>query len=193
MVHDCVASLRDQVDGIVVVANNGYGAGDLPAGVTVAHDPGPSRNISRWWNLGLDAIEDLDWGRWNVLVVNDDVVMGPGSVAVLASTLRAVEAALAFSGSKKRTLSRDDSERITGWCFMLRGESGLRADERMEWWYGDNDLDWRARREGGSVTVPGVGHVHRDPNGYTNRVPDLAVQTVRDREVFRAKWGRLPH
>lgn len=191
MLHDCIASLRDQVNGIIVVANNGYTGEDLPESVAVAHDRDPDRNISRWWNLGLEHATPLRVKSWNVLIVNDDVVMHPGSVAVLASGLREHDAGLAFPGPETRDVRERD--RITGWCFMLRGEDGLRADTGMRWWYGDNDLDWRARDLGPVVMVSGVDHIHRDPNGYTNRCPDLAEQAGRDREVFQAKWGMLPH
>ncbi len=192
-VHYCVSSLRSQVDGIVIVANGGYTALDLPRAVKIVCDPEPRRNISRWWNLGLNAIEDLGAPRWNALVVNDDVIVKPRAVPILAHGLRSSEASLAFPGRQNRAVSEGDPERITGWLFMLRGEDGLRADERMEWWASDNDLDHRARKLNGAFTVRGVEHVHLDPNGYTNRVPELTEQAGRDVETFRSKWGRLPY
>lgn len=193
--HDCLASIRDQVDGIVLVANGGYTPRprDLP-GVIVVEDPSPDRNISRWWNLGLDRLVRLGLMRWNALVLNDDTVLQPGAVQRLAEGLRRHLAALAYPGITERLLTEPGPEqRITGWCFMLRGEGGLRADESMAWWYSDNSLDWSARQSGGALTVPGVGVQHLDPNGYTNRVPELAAQAGRDRETFLARWGRLPH
>lgn len=190
--HPCIASLRGQVDGIVIVANQGYTAQDVP-GVIVVPDTAPDRNISRWWNLGLDRLTSLGLMEWNALVLNDDVTLEPGAVQRLAAALRKHRAALGYPGPRERLLTEPGGERITGWCFMLRGEGGLRADERMAWWYSDNQLDWEARAQGGTVTVPGIGHTHHDPNGYTNRVPALAQQARRDRETFMARWGRLPH
>lgn len=190
--HGCLASIRGQVDGIVVVANSGYRAEDL-TGAIVVHDTAADRNISRWWNLGLDRLVTLGLMQWNALVLNDDVTLEPGAVYRMASTLRAHHAALAYPGPRERVLTEPGGERITGWCFMLRGENGLRADESMAWWYSDNSLDWTARKSGGAVTVPGVGVHHHDPNGYTNRIPELAAQASRDRGTFQARWGRLPH
>lgn len=190
--HPCIASLRGQVDGIVLVANQGYTATDVP-GVIVVHDPAPDRNISRWWNLGLDRLVSLGLMEWNALVLNDDTRVEAGAVQRLAATMRRHRAALAYPGPREQILTTIGGERITGWCFMLRGESGLRADQSMAWWYGDNDLDWRARTAGGTVTVPGVDVHHSDPNGYTVRVPELTAQAGRDRETFMARWGRLPH
>jgi hypothetical protein len=191
LLHDCLASVRDQVDGIVIVANGGYSADDI-RGVAVVHDHSTDRNISRWWNLGLDELTRLGHAQWNALVLNDDVTLGAGAVLSLAATMRIRNAAMAFLGSHERVLTAIGGERVTGWCFMLRGESALRADESMAWWASDNDIDWNARGIGGSVTVPNVPVVHHDPNGYTNRVPELAEQAGLDVETFRQKWGRLP-
>lgn len=190
--HDCLASIRDQVDGVVVVANQGYPADDL-TGVIVVRDDAGDRNISRWWNLGLDRLVHLGLMQWNALVLNDDTRLGPGAAWRLADTMRAHAAAIAYPGTSERLLTAPSLDRITGWCFMLRGEGGLRADEQLAWWYGDNDLDWKARLRGGAVTVPGVDVHHSDPNGYTNRIPALAAQAGRDRDLFLARWGRLPH
>lgn len=189
MVHACLDSARTQTDGIVIVANGGW----TPESEKFITDPGPDRNISRWWNLGLDFLADLGLPEWNVLVLNDDVVLGPGVVSELVQALRSGSADLAYPGAIGGTVPEGDPRRITGWCFMLRGESGLRLDESMAWWYGDNDLDWRARQAGGAISVPALRVTHRDPNGYTNRVPGLAMQAGRDRETFLKKWGRLPH
>lgn len=190
--HGCLASIRSQVDGIVVVANSGYTAAGLD-GVVVVEDASTDRNISRWWNLGLDRLVALGLMEWNALVLNDDVTLEPGAVYRMASTLRAHHAALAYPGPREQLQTGAGPERITGWCFMLRGEGGLRADESMAWWFGDNDLHYRAREAGGVVTVPGVGVHHHDPNGYTNRIPELATQAGRDRGTFLARWGRLPY
>lgn len=193
--RDCVAAVTDQVDLVVLVANNGYTGMDLafPAGVVPDYDP--VSNISRWWNLGLNAVESLcadkQVDRWNVLVLNDDVIMAPDSVAVLAAGLRRHEGAqLAFCGPQERLLREPGPDRITGWCFMLRGEGGLRADEELVWWAGDNSVDWTARLRGGSVIVPGVEHTHLYPNGYTVADPKLSQQAGRDMERFVEKWGR---
>lgn len=192
--HDCLAAVRDQVDGIVLVANSGYSGTDAGK-VSIRHDRNPERNISRWWNSGLDAVAwtmaDRGVSRWNVIVLNDDTVMYPGSVGVLTAGLRRHRGAqLAFCGQEERLLTAPGPDRITGWCFALRGEGGLRADESLKWWAGDNSLDWAARADGGSVIVPGVEHTHLYPNGYTVANRELNEQAGRDMELFVQKWGR---
>lgn len=195
MLHDCIASVRDQVDHIIVVANGGYEGHDL-SGVHVVGDAGADRNISRWWNIGLWVASEHarhESYEWDTLVLNDDVIMHPGSVARLSSELRRGSCPLAFPGHVNQVLTQPSLDRMAGWCFMLRGEPEIRVDEGLAWWYGDNDLDWRCRSLGGSAMVAGVETTHRDPNGYTNRVPELGRQAGLDRSVFLAKWGRLPH
>jgi hypothetical protein len=76
---------------------------------------------------------------------------------------------------------------------MLRGESELRLDESMAWWYSDDDLDWQARQQGGALLVPGIPVQHLCPNGSTNERPELQEQAGRDRQTFITKWGKAPH
>ena len=193
--HDCVAALWDQVDLTVLVCTNGYDGLNTATPVAQVHDTEPVPNISRWWNRGLNAIAGLaqnkQLDRWNVLVVNDDTIMAPGSVEVLTAGLRRHDGAqLAFPGSVEKLLTQPGPDRITGWCFALRGEGGLRMDEELVWWASDNDLDWQARQRGGTVSVPGVDHQHLYPNGYTVARPDLTEQAGKDMARFVEKWGR---
>jgi hypothetical protein len=195
--HDCVAALADQVDTVILATNNGYGARDV-SGVQLAvieDADTESPNISRWWNNGLKVAQGLAetrrHDRWNVLVVNDDTIMAPGSVAVLTAGLRRHDGAqLAYPGPVEKVLTQPGPDRITGWCFALRGEGGLRMDEELVWWASDNSCDWSARLSGGTVVVPGVDHQHLHPNGYTVARPDLTEQAGKDMTRFVEKWGR---
>ncbi|MDJ1137910.1 glycosyltransferase family 2 protein [Streptomyces iconiensis] len=200
---DCLSSLSGQVDGIVVVANGPLRESGVPGTVTV-EDTGTDRNISRWWNLGLAAVEHeaqrVRAPRWNALVVNDDIIAPPNLAISLAAALRSTGAALAYP-SQHDNEARLHTEaapvplehRITGYAWMLRGETQLRADETLVWWYGDDDLDWRARTAGGAALVPGCAVEHRAPNGYTTAFPELAGQAGRDRATFITKWQQAPH
>lgn len=194
--HTCLDALRPQVDGIVLVTNGPYTwLGHTGDDFLLVHDAGADVNISRWWNLGILEVREHLWDlpAWDVLVVNDDVVMGLGSVAALQSGLRTYMASLAFPGPREQLLSPNAPERITGWCFMLRGEQGMEVDESYAWWAGDNDLDVRARFRSGSLMVPGVDVTHTAPNAYTNHIPGLAQQAGRDVEHFRQRYGRMPY
>jgi len=196
--RECLDALRPQVDGIVVVNN---GESEFPGGdgIEVITDQSPDINISRWWNMGIDAVASKGFGSWNTLVVNDDVIVPHNSVRTLSDNMRSCSAAIAFPNQHDghRMLWREPGPvnlfwRLTGYCFMMRGERGLRLDEDLVWWYGDDDLDWRARTNGGSYLVPGCPVEHRAPNGSMLGRPELHVQAGKDRETFIRKWGQAP-
>ncbi|MFB6776479.1 glycosyltransferase family 2 protein [Streptomyces sp. NPDC056352] len=210
MLDDLIDSLREQVYDVVVVANN-WGrsqpanlleSSGLP--VIVAED-GDDRNISRWWNIGLDLVaQHAAWlgdTEWNVAVLNDDTIVPPGWVDALSAAMRSTTAVLAYPdqcGGQQQILHTkaepvDLRQRITGYAYMLRGEAGLRLDESMAWWYSDDSLDWEAREKGGSLLVPGIPVQHRCPNESTEARPELQEQAARDRETFIAKHGKAPH
>ena len=209
MLDDLIASLVDQVYDVIVVANNWERPEPpdvletlgLPVQVV---DGGDERNISRWWNRGLDmAAQHAGWRgdtEWDVLVVNDDAVCPPGLVETLGGRMRERGAAMAYpdqAGGQQEILHTQAgpvslAQRITGYAFLLRGEAGLRADESMAWWFSDDSLDWEAREKGGSLLVPGVPVEHRAPDVQTNARPELREQTCRDRETFVNRWGKAP-
>ena len=210
MLDDLIASLVDQVYDVIVVANTWERDGSpgllesagLP--VCVVEDEREERNISRWWNLGLDTVaRHAGWlgdTEWDVLVVNDDVVCPPRFVATLSGRMRATTAVCAYpdqAGGRQEILHTGSApvslgQRITGYAFMLRGEAGLRADEDFVWWAGDDDLGLRAQGAGGSLLVPGIPVEHRAPDVQTNASPVLSAQTARDMDTFLAKWGVRP-
>lgn len=213
MLGDCLASLKSQVSGIVVVDNNMKEDGILGSGkwlyapsivaIKCSDDP---PNISKLWNAGLYTATDLAHAssrqpEFNLLVVNDDVICPPNLVATLSDAMRATSAVLAYPdqhGGTQTILHKEPKPvpletRITGYAFMLRGETDIWLDESLVWWYGDDDLDWRCRTIGGSLLVPGCAVEHRAPNVQTNADPRLVAQTAVDRQTFLHKWGMTPH
>jgi GT2 family glycosyltransferase len=161
-------------------------------------------NISQLWNIGL-ALADASARRagadaWDIAVLNSDVVVPAGWVMSLSMAMRGSAAVLAYPdqyGGRDTVLHTkaepiDLTQRITGYAYMLRGEAGLRLDESMAWWYSDDDLDWRAREQGGALLVPGLPVEHRCPNASMYERPELGEQAGRDRETFARKWGRTP-
>lgn len=186
--------------------------------VSVVQDYERPKNISRWWNHGIRGAalhaRLMGASAWNVLVMNDDVIACPQLVRTLTQGLRhrmingepdmRLRARIPiiaypdnFDNSRfelhREAAPVDITTRMSGWCFMLRGESGLTADERFEWFFGDDDLDWTARTMGGSLMVPGCAVQHLHPNEETARRPELTARTWVDRDLFSSKWGRTPH
>jgi len=196
----CLDSLKGQVEGLVLVVNGGFDPLTFPDGVTsIVYDHDPTMNISRWWNLGIDEVARLADGPWNVLIVNDDVVCPPHLVRTLTAKMDQYDAVMAYPNQWddleivwRRAEPVNLHHRITGYCFMLSGASGLRLDEDLVWWAGDDSIFWAANEAGGSVLVPGCRVVHHRPNGALMDHLELHAQTGRDMETFERKWGRRP-
>ena len=207
VLDECLAAIGDQVDTVILIGNNWQrptGVGSYGAFVTNDYDDGDC-NISRWWNHGLDAAARLaafqECSEWNVAVLNDDAIIPSGWVEMLGAAMRRTPAVLAYpdqAGGSAEILHTEAapvplSQRITGYAFMLRGEAGLRADESLVWWFGDDSIDWEARERGGALLVPGIPVQHRAPDVQTNASPELTAQAGRDRQTFINRWGKAPH
>lgn len=211
-----VKSLEGQCEHLIVIDN----ASDPPTsliwlkmqltnaksmGISVIYDAEQPPNLSRLWNRGIDlaklscrVFNDL---RWDVAVLNDDAVVPPGWWDAVSGAMREVNAAAASAdpfgelpfGRKHLWLANAPMSvhtRLAGWAFMLRGEEGLRADERLRWWYADDLLSLQARERGGLVHVGGVGVGNTLANSSTVGV--LAEQAGRDRQTFVDITGRQP-
>lgn len=207
LLDDCIRSVAHQVDHIIVVDNESNPPilnSELPWNVSVVSAPMDPPNISVLWNIGLqlaDAVALQNFAtRWDIAVLNSDVIVPDRWITILSGAMRSTTAVLAYPdqhGGKAQILHTkpgpiDLRQRITGFAYMLVGEAGLRLDETMAWWFSDDDLDWTARERGGALLVPGIPVEHREPNVSTNARPELYEQTGRDRQTFMNKWGRTP-
>lgn len=197
----CLQALEGQVDTIVVVWTSdttpaeGSAVRVMP-GIHVIFDLAPPRNISRWWNVGMDYVDtlvDQETLTWDVAIINDDVIVPSSWFNAVAGTMRQMQIAAACSGGREPHVRLHTKrggtlfDRMQGFAFMLAGEKRLRADEELVWWCGDNDLDHKARAAGGMAMIPGLHVTHLFPNGQMT--DELQVQANKDCELFRAKWG----
>lgn len=161
-------------------------------------------NISHLWNLGLNWVDAYARHEpYYVAILNDDLRLPDGTLAAIADAMDTTGAVCGFPDVHNllkpgqvdvRTEPGPVNlfTRMTGFCFMLRGDAHIRADERLVWWYGDDDIEWRAADAGGVARVGGVTVQHLSPNGSTSADIGLAEQTVKDRDTFIQKWGRPP-
>jgi hypothetical protein len=190
----CLASLLPQVDVVILVRNADF----TPPGhdkIVVIDWMSPKKlPIHEWWNCGLRFAAALAGGQpHDVLICNDDALVPIGVPQRLSEQMRATTAVLASAphpGSPYRGLQiyrpRDAHIlNICGWCFMLRGEAGLRADTRFSWWYGDTDLEWQARESGGALLCPDCMAANLKPDGHTGI---MAEEIKADEVLFREKW-----
>ena len=200
MLANLINQLRDDKVNVVVI-DTGYSPPfhTLRSGVEWIRDDAEPQNISRWWNTGIDHVKSIEGSNEHVVaILNDDLVIPPKFVQQLATGIKETGAAAAypdqhgFKSNHLHTFAGPISlyRRMTGYAFALRGSADIRADETLQWWYGDDDIDWRARQLGGSLLVGGVSVQHLSPNSST--VGKLAEQAGRDRQTFIDKWGRAP-
>jgi hypothetical protein len=200
----CLDSLLPQVDLLFLVMNAPFPIMSHPKLIGLPWI-GHELNIPAWWNVGLKAAALTARGgsrdEWDVLVTNDDIIAPSGLVSALSAGLRSggVDAAdpwrdPAWRGSSVRPGQADlaypymtgRGGHITGECFMLRGESGIMGDERMRWWYCDNDIEYQASGMGGVAIVHDclVEHLH-----HGERDGDKVERIALDRAVFAEKWS----
>jgi len=173
--------------------------------VEVIRDEEQPPNLSRLWNVGIDAARDYvrggDYIGHDVAILNDDAVPPPGWWDAVSGAMRGA-GAMAGSSSPFDTapgvvqhwgsgIPMSVATRLTGWAMLLRGEwEGARFDERLRWWYGEDDLSFRARLAGGIVHVGGFPVPNTGAN--TSTVGVLAEQAGRDRAMFVHIHGRQP-
>ena len=175
---ECLEALLPQVGRVFLVQTREFEPPVTAANLTCLPWAGGERNISAWWNLGLDAAgEDAD-GPHDVLIINDDAIAPPHLIASLSMAMRAGTAALAYPAIPGR-------EWITGWCFMLRGETGIRADPQFAWWYSDDDVCLQAKAAGGVARAYGCEVTHLHPGGHDQV---MQAHTGADQELYDAKW-----
>lgn len=198
---DCLDAIRPQVDHVILVAHRCSPAGlDEPWRISIKPYMQRVPNISAMWNLGLEEAEKRARGDFDVAVLNDDAIVPSGWFDDVSAAMHEVGA---VAGSRDQTGVLRGTQtyltakpiplehRLSGFAFILDGRARLRADEQFQWWYGDDDLDWRARESGGVVKVPGDPVDHRYPGGTT--VGQLALIAGEDRQRFESKWGMTPH
>jgi hypothetical protein len=188
LIRDCGLPLEN----VIVVATR-PGVETTP-GVVIIEDFG-SPNIQRWWNRGIEEAKTR--GASAVAVVNDDIRLVPSTLETLKKRMWETGATIA-SPSRPPTKDRlyrrplvPYEPRIWGCLWVLNVSSGLRPDERYVWWYGDSDLDIRARRDHSGVVNVDVGYEHMYPGQGTAKSTELQAQSDVDAETFQHDYARM--
>lgn len=214
-----IEAVAPQCDRIIVIDNASsppvrrWEIDEWPAGrsgepnscwIKVVHDDEQPPNLSRLWNVGLNMIGQLcrEVPAYDIAVLNDDAVPPPGWWDNVSAAMR-MHGAVAGSSDPSDQLPRGAvrvwhadapmsvATRLAGWAMLLRGEwDGARFDERLRWWYGEDEISLRARQAGGLVHVGGFPVENTGAN--TSTVGVLAEQAGRDRQTFIDITGRQP-
>jgi hypothetical protein len=188
LIQDCGLSYEN-----IIIVSTRPGV-TVPPGVVLIEDHG-SPNIQRWWNRGIAEAQIR--GATAVAVLNDDIRISSDTLHQLHSKLVSEGATIA---SPSRPPTRDRlykrplvpyEPRIWGCLWVLDLSSTLRPDERYVWWYGDSDLDIRARKYFRGVVNVNVDYEHLNPGVGTSQSPQLQVQSDRDAETFQQDYARM--
>lgn len=173
---------------------------DTPVNTHVIRASAWPPNLSKMWNAGLDIVQAIarvqGFDRWNVAVLNDDVVLPDHRWCErISEALRETNAATACGVIEPETTLLTErspwtlSRRLCGWAHVSRGELGLRFDEDLKWWFGDTAYDKEARRVGGLLLVGEEYVTNTDADVSTHTNPELLAQAGRDRQTYIQKWG----
>jgi GT2 family glycosyltransferase len=196
----CLRAVFDQVDHVIVIRHHADYTPAYAHDVTVIDYIPELPNISEMWNLGLLESEMAAYAEpHDVAVLNDDAIVPPGWFDTVVAGMRATGAVAGCADQHGRTEMQhltsfadpDITRRLSGFAFILDGSKGLRFDEQFRWWWGDTDMDWRARVAGGTVLVSGVPVQHPNGGGGTT-VGVLAQIAAEDCSRFVDKWGAAP-
>lgn len=199
-----VAAIGPQVDLIMVIDN----ASDPPVSVfgidpmIVIREPEQPPNLSRLWNIGMQAVNNLAAGQdtWDIAFLCDDAIVPAGWFDIVATGMREHDATVASTHCAnpvtapilKTTRDSDVWNRMCPWAFIMRGERSFPADEDLKWWWGDTYVDFTARQNGGMVIVPGPVVVNQKMNEFTATYPGLMQQSGDDGNTFARKYGGRP-
>lgn len=202
LLEQCLEAIHPQVDLVFTIDNGAFHPRSVPDGVFVLPYPKKPPNLSKMWNLGIDWVTVTagyaKQDTWDIAFLCDDAIVHPTWFLEVTTEMRAMGAAAGSthcatpvtSPILKMAPDHDIWNRMCPWAFVLRGEAGIRADEDLQWWWGDTAVDFTARLAGGMVLAPGAVVQNQKMGEYTNIYAHLAEQAGRDGETFAAKWGR---
>ena len=207
LTDNLVAQLLEQgeCDGVFIL-DNGSDTNPYPNPHGVDVIPAAGLNIHQMWNLGVNACVTGS-PRCNIAILNNDLDIGPGFLAGLAVQLRTVPRCLAVSPNYDKRDGTgfqqvhgicanryDGTGGLAGFAFMVPGEmfaAGFpRFDERLAWWYGDNDFTMNLERFGAVYGIArDVECVHLDGGSVTARDENLEATIAADRAYYESKWA----
>ncbi len=170
------------------------------SGVTLLESPEPEVNTSRWWNTGLDWIEQHhEPGPYDVLCMEADVRIEWSTLARLRMVLRNYNLAMVgadchgvVTTAVETRYDLDpwtEEHSIPGGCMLVAGELGLRFDEQFRWCCAAEDFEWQHRKAAGTGLVRGLTIEHGPRRPLTG---ERAEHAEEDRQRFVAKWGGPP-
>jgi len=140
-------------------------------------------NIQRWWNRGID-IARANGGDY-IAVLNDDLLLENNPINTIAQAMKDNDAIIGYPHPH----SGNGLTHVAGYCWVLDLKSGLRTDETLRWYFGDDDMLLQAIAIGKVINVPAVIH-HLHGVTATNSSKYLVTLAKIDQVYFKEKWGK---
>lgn len=195
MTAELIEDLQGQCDAVLVYDNGSTPAYDF-GGCEVINAKG--WNLHEMWNAGLAEARSRA-PICDVMILNNDLRVGPKFAHQLSTALRFKDDVwVAYPNVHGLELqpgqvvpTSAEGQTVSGYAFMVRGESGLSFDEQFEFWYGDFDLEMQVRAAGKlTVCVGGCTVEHLEPTKSTTG--ERLEQAKADEKRFAAKWDLDP-
>lgn len=159
--------------------------------------------IHAMWNIGL-----AESTTTHCLFLNDDVAITPADIEVMSSVLdkdsniglicpnyddRVFHAVHEIATTTCRG-RYDGTGGLAGFCMMLTKDlvSSWKFDERMKWWYGDDDvLMWVTRTQKRKAIITSLAACSTNQSWTITNDPPAGFDAIvdRDRTLFALKWG----
>lgn len=206
MLSDLLGSLRDQAIRRVVVYDNGY---ETPEGRSVVESCNDFVDAQGWpfyrmWNHAWRAAKDSSFDA--VALLNDDIVLHPGSLEVALDTMMSDPSVGACGLNYRRdpkfgidpnlgfeeTFGTYKDGGIWGCAFLLRSSlHGVvpEIDERYNLWYGDDELFLNVSKAGYKVGIALGSPVLHYASVSSNLMPEKLGLTGEDQILFLSKFG----
>lgn len=153
------------------------------------------------WNKGMTGSDGA-----HRLFINDDVTFDEGAIDALAGLLDYDKSlGIVCPNYDKREIrglyesvfiacpgNYDGTDGLAGFCMMLRSEmaSEWKFDERMKWYYGDNDVINWVRTNGKLAAISAGSTMQLNPSWtMKNDPPKNFKNTIeQDRLIYEDKW-----
>ena len=154
-----------------------------------------STEIYAKWDRGVEMARAA--GATEIAILNDDIEILPGTLPLLAETLRADHGlgvvypdinapwTLPASVTTQRTKGTWGAGGMTGFAFLFRAEIEIPFEAGYHWWYGDDAWEEAVRATGWAVGRACGVPIRHTPNGSASRVWPLLAPLI---EADRKRW-----
>lgn len=156
-----------------------------------------SIGIHKMWNIGIEYLVQNDSiaNGNHVAFINDDVSLSGECMSKMCSVLDSDKSIGLVTPSWTDEVNEYfiPSTAFAGFCMCVRSEliNEWRFDERMKWWYGDNDIiSWVTCDKDMQTGISGIGKaIGNKSHTITNDPPTNFHNLIHeDARIYHEKW-----